>query len=192
VPAPTGGVALALDGKEEARVDGACPGGAGATAVMRGDGAVLCVASAGLDTLRAPVTTLYQRRLFPLRLDDVRALDVAAAGKVLSLRRDEGVWRIIAPRSEAAPASDDKVRGVVRALVEAEARGFVSAAPREPLVRVRLASADDEVAVALGTADGMGQARRDGETATLEIDRALVATLAALTPAELRRDGDMR
>jgi hypothetical protein len=184
------GVALTLDGQQQARVDGDCPGGGKLTALVRADGALLCFAASDFDGLRAPVTTFYERRLIPVRLDDVRALDVTAAGRVLSLRRDEGVWRVIAPRTEGGPVSDDKVRAIVAALVEASARGFVGEAPRGPVVRVRVAGGDETVAVELGAAGGIGLGRREGETLSLEIDPALIATLAELTPAQLRtRDG---
>jgi hypothetical protein len=192
LPAVRGVPLLALDGTVEAwnaqpQQPASCQ-----QLILRADQTQLCFARSDFDTLRAPVNTLYERHLFPLRLDDVRALDIAVAGQELALRREEGVWRIVAPRRESGPASDDKVRAIVRALVEAEARGFVSEAPRGALVRVRVASADDDVSAMLAAAGGVGLGRREDETVTLEIDPALVARLAATTAAELRREGDAR
>lgn len=187
-----GGVPLALDGVVEARVDGPCPNVPASATLARADGATLCFAATDFDSLRAPVTTLYERRLFPMRLDDVRALDVSTPTSRLSLRRDNGTWRLTAPRSESGVAADDKVRALVQQLLDAGARAFSPAAPAAP-IRVRLATADDDITVELASSGGITLARRAGETLSLEIDPAILDALAAATPANLKAvDGGTR
>ncbi len=168
------GVALALEGVVEARLGGACPNAPAETEVLRSDGARLCFATTDLNLLRAPATSLYQRRLFPLRLDDLVAADVDA----LSLRRADGRWQIVAPAAAAGPASDDAVRAWLEPLLAAEARAFAAAAPVAG-VHVRLATRDDEVSADVARA----AARRAGESVTLELTTPLVPTV---DPAKLR------
>jgi hypothetical protein len=168
--------ALALDGAAQARLGGQCAGdppyGLGAHRV---DGAALCFRASDFDLLRAPPATFYERRLFPLRLDDVVAVDVGP----LQLRRESAAWRITAPLAAVRPVDDAKVRALLESLLAAEARSF-SAAPVDAgnattgkATRVRVATRDDEIVAAV---DG-ARARRTGETITLE----LAAPLALAT-----------
>lgn len=165
---------LSLEGAVEARIGGVCPGAPAETEVFRADGAVLCFVTTELNLLRAPPTSLYQRRLFPLRLDDLVAADVGP----LSLRRADGRWQIVAPAAAAGPARDEAVRAWLEPLLTAEARAFVAAAPVAGL-HVRLASRDDDVAADLAATS----ARRAGESVTLELAAALSLTI---DPAKLR------
>lgn len=159
-----GGVTLSLDGERQARLAG--------DAVDRADGARLTVRASELDLVTAPPETYYERRLFPLRLDELVAIDVGA----LALRRDGGRWRVVAPASAAHDAADDKVRAFAEPLLAAEARSF-SPAPAATsdahATRVRLATRDDEVTAAV---DG-ARAVRAGET--LALDLAAPLQLAA-------------
>jgi hypothetical protein len=157
-PALAGGATLALDGEPQARLAD--------DKVDRADGARLTFRKTDLNLLFAPVATFYERRLFPLRLDDLVAVEVGP----LRLRRESGAWRVIAPTARAA--DDDKVRAFLEPLLAAEARSF-SAAPPAAATRVRLATSDEEI---VATVDG-ARARRDGETLTLE----LAAPLALAT-----------
>ena len=172
-PAATG-EALALQGVVEARVGGACPNAPAETLVARSDGALLCFATTDLNLLRSPATSLYQHRLFPLRLDDLVAVDVGT----LSLRRADGRWQIVAPVAAAGPASDEAVRAWLETLLLAEARAFAAAAPVAG-VRVRLATRDDDVSADVAAT----AARRTGESVTLELTTPLAP---AIDPAKLR------
>ncbi|MCU1281573.1 MAG: hypothetical protein JWM53_5119 [bacterium] len=164
------GESLALDGVEQARLIGACPSGAANQLLaIRADRAALCFRATDLNLVRTPLATYYERRLFPLRLDDIVAVDVGP----LKLRREAGAWRIIAPLAAVRPVDDTKVRAFLEPLLAAEARSFSPAPPAAAATRVRLATADDEV---IATVDG-ARARRDGETITLE----LAAPLALAT-----------
>jgi hypothetical protein len=154
------GVPLALDGALQAHIAGACPGAPAETLVTRADGAVLCFASTDLSLLRAPSTTFHERRLFPVRLDDIVAADVGP----LSLRREAGRWRIIAPAPALGYAADAAVRAWLEPIVTAEARAFVTAAPVAG-VRIRLATRDDDVTANVAAT----QARRAGESVTLDL-----------------------
>ncbi|HEX4460665.1 MAG TPA: hypothetical protein VIA18_21950, partial [Polyangia bacterium] len=127
-----------------------------------------------LNLLRAPPTSLYQRRLFPLRLDDIVAADVGA----LSLRRADGRWQIVAPVAAAGLASDEAVRAWLEPLVAAEARAFTGAAPVGGL-HVRLATRDDDIRADVAGAT----ARRANESVTLELTTPLAA---AVDPTKLR------
>lgn len=147
---------LSLDGAPQATV--------GKELVERADGARLRFAPADLGLLRAPASTFYERRLFPLRLDDIVAADVGP----LELRRENGAWRIIAPPAAVGPARDEAVRAWLAPLLAAEAGSFSTAAVGEG-TRVRLATHDDELAA---TVAGR-RARRAGETVTLELGAPL-------------------
>jgi len=158
-PPIDGGTTLALDGEPQARIAG--------DAVDRADGARLTVRATDLNLVVAPPATYYERRLFPLRLDDLVAIDVGP----LRLRRDAGAWRIVAPSDAARPVDDAKVRAFVEPLLAAEARSFSTAPPPVAstagahVTRVRLATRDDEVTAAV---DG-ARAVRANETVTLEL-----------------------
>lgn len=182
---PPGGPALSLDGAVQAHRAGDCDV-AGQARVARADGAWLCFRAADLDLVRTPAVTYYERRLFPMRLDDVVAADVGP----LHLRRADGVWRIVAPAEAAGPARDEAVRAWLEPLLAAEAHGF-SPAPVAGGVRVRLATRDDEVTATVAGST----ARRAGDSVTLELAqplspstdpgraaRAAARPIAALTP----------
>jgi hypothetical protein len=124
--------------------------------------------------LRAPPTSLYQRRLFPLRLDDLVAVDVGP----LSLRRADGRWQIVAPVAAAGPARDEAVRAWLEPLLAAEARAFAAAAPVSG-VHARLATRDDDISADLAGVT----ARRAGESVALELTTPLALTI---DPAKLR------
>ena len=180
--APAGqgdGVALLIDGAVEARLGGACPGAATETLVARADGAWLCFRTTDLNLVRAPATTFYERRLFPLRLDDIVAADVGA----LHLRREQGSWRIVAPPGAVAPARDEAVRAWLEPLLAAEARSYATAPPGAG-TRVRLATSAEEL---IATVDG-ARARRAGETVTLEL---VAAPPLSADPMPLRAAGDL-
>lgn len=149
-PPVDGGAPLSLDGEPQARIDGA--------RVDRADGARLTFRPTDLNLAVAPPELYYERRLFPLRLDDLVAVDVGP----LKLRRDAGVWRVIAPT--AHPVDDAKVRAFLEPLLAAEARRF-STAPLSQVTRVRLATRDDDITAAV---DG-ARATRANETITLEL-----------------------
>ncbi|MCA1665300.1 MAG: DUF4340 domain-containing protein [Myxococcales bacterium] len=158
-PPVVGGTTLALDGEPQARIAG--------DAVDRADGARLTIRASDLNLLAAPAATYYERRLFPLRLDDLVAVDVGP----LRLRRDAGAWRIVAPAAAVRAVDDAKVRGFVEPLLAAQARSF-STAPQSVAsttgahaIRVRLATRDEEVTAAV---DG-ARAVRANETVTLEL-----------------------
>src|SRR5439155_20451325 len=155
------GIPRALDGAPQARVR--------QELVARGDGACLRFRPSDLNLVGAPAATFYERRLFPMRLDDLVAADIGE----LSLRRESGAWRITAPLAAAAPASDEAVRAALEPLLAATARSFSPAPPAAGAARVRLATPDDEALVAL---DG-ARARRHGETVTLELDSAPAVAL---------------
>lgn len=162
---------LSLDGALQARLGGAC--------AERADGASLCFRDGDFNAVRAPVEHYYERRLFPLRADDLVAVEVGP----LQLRREAGAWRVIAPLSAVGPARDEAVRGFVAPLLAAEARSF-SVAPPAGGTRIRLATRDDEVvAVVAGT-----HARRAGDTLTLEL---AVPPDVALDVARLRDARDL-
>ena len=169
------GVALSLDGQLQARVLGACPGAPSEVEVVRADGAVLCFAATDLNLLRAPRWSLFQHRLFPLRIDDLVAVDAGP----LQLRRSEGRWTIAAPAAVAGPARDEAVRAWLEPILAAEARDFGAAAPLAGL-RLRLATRDDDI-----SADVAGvAARRGGESVTL----ALTTPLAPPVDGKQLRD----
>jgi hypothetical protein len=150
-----GGTTLALDGEPQARLDG--------DALDRADGAHLTFRKTDLDLVSAPSATYYERRLFPLRLDDLVAVDVGP----LELRRESAAWRIVAPLASARPVDDAKVRAFLEPLLAAEAHSF-SAAPRTAnahATRVRLATRDEEI---VASVDG-ATAVRAGETVVLEL-----------------------
>jgi hypothetical protein len=111
--------------------------------------------------LFAPPATYYERRLFPMRLDDIVAADLGP----LQLRREAGAWRVIAPLAAAGPARDEAVRAALEPLLAAEGRSFTTAPLAGAGTRLRLATRDDDVTVAV---DG-ARARRAGETVTLEL-----------------------
>jgi hypothetical protein len=170
------GRALVLDDTIQARVAGPCPGAPAETLVARADGAVLCFLSTELNLLRAPPVTFYERRLVPLRLDDVVAVDVGP----LSLRRAEGRWRITAPAGASGAARDEAVRTWLAPLLAAEARAFATAAPGPGAVRIRLATRDDALVVTVAG----NLARRDGETVTLDLGTPLVLSTDPLPLSE--------
>lgn len=158
-PPLDGGTTLALDGQPQARLAG--------DKVDRADGAHLTFRKSDLDLLYAPPATFYERRLFPLRLDDLVAVDVGP----LQLRRESAAWRIVAPLAAVRPVEDEKVRAFLEPLLAAEARSF-STAPRSlastagaHATRVRLATRNEEI---VATVDG-ASAVRAGETVTLEL-----------------------
>jgi hypothetical protein len=161
-------VSLSLDGALQARLGGKCGGDETfGLAANRADGATLCFRDSDFNLVRAPVETYYERRLFPLRLDDLTDVDIGP----LHLRRSEGAWRVVAPT--ARPADDAKVRAFLEPLLAAEAARFSPAPPAVSATRVRLATRDQEI---VATVDG-ARARRAGETITLE----LAAPLALAT-----------
>ena len=149
------GATLTLDGRPQARLAD--------DRVDRADGARLTVRPSDFDLVRAPVETYYERRLFPLRLDDLTEADIGP----LHLRRSEGAWRVVAP--SARPADDAKVRAFLEPLLTAEAARFSAAPPAAGATRVRLATRDQEL---VATVDG-ARARRAGETLTLELTAPL-------------------
>jgi uncharacterized protein DUF4340 len=148
-----GSVALAFDGQLQAHfLD---------DKARRADDALLTFRKSDLNLLFAPVAVFYERRLFPLRLDDL----VAAELGPLVLRREAGVWRIVAPLAAAGPARDEAVRALLEPLLAAEARSFSPTAPAAGAARVRLATRDDDISAVI---DG-AHARRSGDTLTLEL-----------------------
>ncbi|MDB4965543.1 MAG: hypothetical protein JWN44_1232 [Myxococcales bacterium] len=161
--AADGGIHFSIDGAAQALVRGPL--------VLRGDGACLQFRPTDLNLLSTPAATYYERRLFPLRLDDVVAADLGP----LSLRREAGVWRITAPLAAAGPASDEAVRAALEPLLVAEARSFSAAPPAAGATRLRVATRDDDIIVAV---DG-NRARRAGETVTLDLATAPAITLDA-------------
>jgi uncharacterized protein DUF4340 len=148
------GFAVALDGEKQVTL-----WGAGEHAI-RADGATLRFRKTDLNAVYAPIEHYYERRLFPLRADDLVAVDVGP----LQLRREAGAWRVIAPLSAVGPARDEAVRAFVEPLLAAQARDFTPAPPAAG-TRVRLATRDDEV---VATIDGT-RARRSGDAVTLEL-----------------------
>jgi hypothetical protein len=170
---------LELDGREQAQVsDGAGGCGPAEREVQRADGATLCFPRGALTDLDAGEGRLRERRLFPLRLDEVRAVDVVEGARRLSLRRESGAWRIIAPADAVGPARDEAVRAWLTPLLEAEARAFAAAAPHAAM-RVRVATSDEEIAAEVDSS----LARRLGETASLELSTPLRIDI---DPAPLR------
>jgi hypothetical protein len=163
VPAAAGegsGAALSLDGVIQSRLVGDCPDSVNQLLVVRVDGAWLCFRATDLNLLRAPPTTFYQRRLFPMRLDDITGADLGP----LRLRREGGMWRITAPTEAVGPARDEAVRAALEPLLAAEARTFATT-PLDQGTRVRLTTRDDEVtAVVSGS-----RARRSTDNVTLEL-----------------------
>jgi hypothetical protein len=150
----SGGTELALDDRPQARVRD--------DRALREDGALLTFRKIDLNLLQAPVAAFYERRLFPLRLDDIVAVDVGP----FELRRESAAWRIVAPLAAARPVKDEAVRSFLEPLLAAEAHAFSPAAlaAAHP-TRVRLATRDEEV---VASVDG-ARARRAGETVTLEL-----------------------
>lgn len=164
----TDGTRLSLDGVAQALVR--------QELLARADGACLQFRAADLNLVTTPAATYYERRLFPMRLDDLVAADLGP----LSLRREAGTWRITAPLAAAGPASDEAVRAALEPLLAAEARSFSAAPPAAvgaaaAAVKLRLATSDDDITVAL---DG-NRARRAGETITLDLATAPTITLDA-------------
>jgi hypothetical protein len=160
-----------LDNPMRLVFDGVAQGLFAADRVARADGVVLrFVPPADLSLVRAPATTYYERRLFPLRLDDIVAADVGP----LELRRENAMWRVIAPPAAVGPAKDEAVRAWLEPLLSAEAHSFSTEAPSHG-VRIRLCTRDDEIsAVVAGT-----RARRNGETLTVELTTPLVPSTDA-------------
>ncbi len=156
---------LSLDGAAQARIGGQC-GREPANGLFadRTDGATLCFRASDFDLLRASIATFYERRLFPLRLDDVVAVDVGP----LQLRRESAAWRITAPLAAVRPVDDAKVRALLEPLLAAAASSFsFEPVPSIVATRVRIATRDEEIVAAV---DGAGaKARRAGETLTLEL-----------------------
>jgi hypothetical protein len=148
--------------------------------VARSDGACLQFRAADLNLVIAPAATYYERRLFPMRLDDIVAADLGP----LSLRREAGAWRITAPLAAAGPASDEAVRAALEPLLAAQARGFSAAPPAAGAVKLRLATADDDITVAVAG----DRARRTGETITLDLAAAPTITLDATRLRAAARD----
>jgi hypothetical protein len=151
---------LVLDAKLQARLLGPCPNAPGEKLIARADGARLCFLSGDVALFTAPPGLFYERRVFPLRTDDVNAIDI---GKI-SLRRQNAIWRIVAPKEAAGDASDERVRELLEPLLAVEWRSL-SAADVTGGTDVRIASADDEVSARLAG----GRARRKGESLTLEL-----------------------
>jgi len=161
-------ISLSLDGSLQARLGGKCGGDeAAGLYAKRSDGAELCFRESDFDLVRAPVETFYERRLFPLRLDDLTDVDIGP----LHLRRSEGAWRVVAPAPR--PADDAKVRAFLEPLLAAEAAHFSATPLAATATRVRLATRDQEI---VATVNG-ASARRAGDTVTLE----LAAPLALAT-----------
>ena len=152
-----GGTTLAFDGQPQARVLD--------DKVLRADGALLTFRKTDLSLLAAPVASFYERRLFPLRLDDLVAADLGP----LQLRREAGVWRIVAPLAAAGPARDEAVRALLEPLVAAEARSFSAVVPPAGATRVRLATRDDDLSASV---DG-SRARRLGDSVSFELTAPL-------------------
>ncbi|HWE31424.1 MAG TPA: hypothetical protein VHB97_25640, partial [Polyangia bacterium] len=150
-PPVDGGMPLVLDGEPQARIAD--------DKVDRADGARLTFRKTDLNLLFAPVTSYYERRLFPLGLDDLVAVDIGP----LKLRRESGAWRAIAPTARAV--DDEKLRAFLEPLLAADARSFSPAPLGAAATRVRLATRDEEI---VATVDG-ARARRAGETLTIEL-----------------------
>jgi hypothetical protein len=170
-------LALALDGKIEARLDGACPGHAGERAAVRADGARLCFIARELDALEPTpspsIDWLRERRLVPFSVDEVREIDLRAGVRRLRVVRQNATWQIVAPLEAAGPADEAAMREWLAALVAKEGEGF--AAPAPPSVGLRVATASDAVELSLGTRGGRTLARRKGEP-----DALVLAPLGAL------------
>lgn len=133
-----GGVPIALDGRVEARLLGACPGNPGERLVVREDGARLCFAKDALAPLEAPASALREPRPFPFELNDVVAVDVTHGDTTLRLRREDFAWRLVAPLDAAGPASDPAVRAFVAPLLA------LTGPPPEAGATVRVVTRDDE------------------------------------------------
>jgi hypothetical protein len=164
--AGAGGLALAIDGRAQARIGDGAGGcrGAGELAVVRADGATLCFVKEALADLRAGEVRLRERRLFPLRLDEVNAIDVTRGAHRISLRRQSGIWRITMPIESAGVARDEAVRAWLQPLLAVEARGFAAVVPQSS-VRVRLASSGEEIVADVAPS----AARRGGESVSLQL-----------------------
>ena len=166
-----GGVTLALDGAPQATLGGRCSDEPLSLAAARADGATLCFHDSDFNLVRTPPEHYYERRLFPLRLDDLVAVDVGP----LELRRESDAWRIVAPLDAARPVDDAKVRAFLEPLLAAEAHSFSTAPPSAAstaaarATRVRLATRDEEIVAAVNGSE----ATRAGETVTLELGAPL-------------------
>ncbi|HEY1586160.1 MAG TPA: DUF4340 domain-containing protein, partial [Polyangia bacterium] len=154
-PPLVGGTVLAIDGEPQARIDG--------ERVDRADGARLTFRKPDLNLVTAPPTLYYERRLFPLRLDDIVAVDVGP----LKLRRESGVWRLVAPATPARTVDDAKVRAFLEPLLAAEATRFLVTKGEADTAaggrKVRLATSDEQI---VATIDGV-LAERDNDAVTL-------------------------
>jgi Domain of unknown function (DUF4340) len=170
---------VALDGREQARIlgggGGAGGGGAGACGaeveVARADGARLCFTAASLAPLGATAAQLRETAVLPFAPADVTQLDFEHGAARLSLRRDAGAWRIVAPAGWAGPADADGVREWLDAIAALRPRGATPAFHSD--ARVRIAAGDD-VVVALVRG---GAAYRDGEPDATDFGAALDALL---------------
>jgi hypothetical protein len=134
--------------------------------VVRADGAILCFAADALQPLRVTADELREPHLGALRIDDIDAVDLEAAGRKLSLRRADHAWRITAPAEAAGPAEDAQVRDRLAGLVRLRARAF-GPPGNQAFGRLRLAGSGDEVALTLAQNGHDVTATRSGEDAAL-------------------------
>src|SRR5262249_6112381 len=77
---------------------------------VRGDGAELWFDGAALLPLYQTPQQLREPRLFPVALDDITGVELQQADRRLTLQREGGLWRIVAPLEQAGPADDPSVR----------------------------------------------------------------------------------
>jgi hypothetical protein len=130
-PVGPGGEPLVINDRLEARILGNC--------AARADGAELCFDD--LSKLRVDATQLRERRLYPFTADAITAVDLAEGGRTLSLRRERGVWRIVAPLASVGLADDPSVHAWLEQLIKLESEG----GPQTLTVRTADATATHKV-----------------------------------------------
>ncbi|HEY7956294.1 MAG TPA: DUF4340 domain-containing protein [Polyangia bacterium] len=182
----SGGEPILIDGVLQARLGGPCAGHSDQLEVARSDGLILCFASADLAPVRAGASSLRERRLFPLSLDEVDGVDVAdeSTHRTLELRRADAAWRIVAPLESAGPADDGAVRDWLSPLLALTASGH--GPPGKTAITLRLRARGENITVELAPPEG-GQVRalRQGEGDALLIP-APPAALLAPSPLQFR------
>jgi hypothetical protein len=110
----TDGQPITINGVVEARVAGRCANG---PRIARADGATLCFDDAALKPLFQTAKQLREPRLFPLSIDAITGVELREGEHQLTLHREAGAWRIVAPLEAAGPADDPSVRAWLEELL---------------------------------------------------------------------------